>query len=45
MPELQFREDRALDHATRIDEILKDLSVGSVDEEGAGSHGDADPDA
>lgn len=27
VPELQFREDRALDHALRIEEILDDISV------------------
>lgn len=45
VPELQFREDRALDHATRIDRILKDLSVPPAADEGAGSDTDGDTDA
>jgi ribosome-binding factor A len=45
VPELQFREDRALDHATRIDRILKDLSVPPAEEDGAGPGTDENPDA
>lgn len=45
VPEIQFREDRALDHATRIDQILQDLSASASDDGGGDPHGDADPDA
>jgi ribosome-binding factor A len=45
VPELHFREDRALDHATRIDRILKDLSVPPAEDDGAGSDGDGGTDA
>lgn len=45
VPELQFREDRALDHATRIGRILQGLAVPPAAEEGAGSGTDENPDA
>ena len=33
VPEIQFREDRTLDHAMRIEEILKDISVPEPDQD------------
>jgi ribosome-binding factor A len=40
VPELQFKEDRSLDHALRIEAILKDVAPGEDPEASAPANGD-----
>ena len=40
VPELKFKEDRALDHAMRIEEILKDVAPGEDTEASRPADGD-----